>query len=303
MKKILFLAAAACIAFTSCGKRSLKANINNEVDTLSYTLGMVEAPEPEQLSNYLAQNHSDSAYVDEFLKGVRDGMLNIDDKKKMAYQLGLSVGTRFMMNDIANVERMIFSEDSTQHINIRNFLAGFNGMVHNRSQLKIDGKVVDREMAQKITQDKYQQAYKRQLEKQYAEHRKANEAFIDSIGKQAGVSKADKGVLYKVLTEGKGEMPKLNQVVEIKYEAKVMDGTVFDATAMHRTESDSYAVMEIANNSRGIAPGLAEALVKMPVGSKWIVYVPWQQAFGEMGSRSFPPYTAVIYEVELLSVK
>lgn len=303
MKKILFFAAIACVAFTSCGKRSLKANMNSEVDTLSYTLGMVEAPDAEQLSNYLKQNNSDSAYIDEFLKGVRDGMLNIDDKKKMAYQLGLSIGTRFMANDIANVERVVFAEDTLQHINVRNFLAGFNAMVHNRSQLKVNGQVVDREMAQKLTQEKYQQAYKRQMEKEYAGHRKANEAFIDSIGKLADIRKAENGVLYKVVTEGKGEMPKQNQVVEIVYEAKVMDGTVFDATKMHRTDTDSFAIMEIVNNSRGVAPGLAEALVKMPVGSKWIVYIPWQQAFGDEGTQRFPPYTAVIYEVELVSVK
>ena len=73
----------------ACGKQDKKTSsvkLGSEIDTVSYALGMSQAPTPEMIKGYLMQAGSDSAYVDAFFKGMKDGINAGDDKKEMAYQ-------------------------------------------------------------------------------------------------------------------------------------------------------------------------------------------------------------------------
>ncbi len=83
MKKILSLAViAAATLFASCNNGSPKASMKNDVDTLSYEIGLSQTA---GIENYFQQSGIDSAYIDDFLRGVKDGALAGDDKKKQAY--------------------------------------------------------------------------------------------------------------------------------------------------------------------------------------------------------------------------
>ena len=84
MKKITFVASMAIAAATlaSCGGNAPKASLKNEIDTLSYAIGMAQTP---GLNNYLAQAKGvDTTYIAEFIKGLTDGANAGDDKKKAA---------------------------------------------------------------------------------------------------------------------------------------------------------------------------------------------------------------------------
>lgn len=96
MKKILMAAVAAAALFTACEKPGgVKANLKTDIDTLSYALGVANSPGNEEIKNYLVQAGADSAYVEEFVKGLKEGLAIADNKKEMAYQLGMQTG---MMN-------------------------------------------------------------------------------------------------------------------------------------------------------------------------------------------------------------
>lgn len=92
MKKLTILAAVAIAAatFTACGNSTPKADLKNDIDTLSYALGFSQT---QGLRDYLSRGlNVDTAYIDEFVKGLNDGANAGDDKKKAAYYAGVQIG-------------------------------------------------------------------------------------------------------------------------------------------------------------------------------------------------------------------
>lgn len=81
MKKIILAAIIAATGLTSCNNGQPKANLKSDIDTLSYEMGMAMSQSEGEFQNYLSQSGSDSAYVDELLKGYVDGMKAADDKR------------------------------------------------------------------------------------------------------------------------------------------------------------------------------------------------------------------------------
>lgn len=138
-----------------------------------------------------------------------------------------------------------------------------------------------------------------------AKNREAGEAFLAENAKKPGVESKEvtladgkKATLqFKVLTKGTGEIPKENHTVSVNYVGKLIDGTEFDSSAKHG-QAFSTAV------SGGIIRGWTEALLMMPVGSKWELYIPADLAYGDrqMGPQILPGST-LIFEIELLSTK
>ena len=268
-------------------------SLKTDVDTLSYALGLVNAPNDEQIKMYLMQAGSDSAYVEQFFKGLKDGISASDNKKKTAYQLGLQSGMQIKNQMMTGLERQVFAGDSTRHLSIKNFLLGQADGRHDRSVLKdANGNKLEaqgiQEMLMKLVNDMTAKAN----EKVYGPKREASEAFMAQKAKEAGVQKLDGGVLYKVVKAGNGAVPKADQIVEVEYEGKLIDGTVFDA-------SKGQPVKFPANQ---VIPGWTTALTHMPVGSEWIVYIPWNQAYGERESGPIPPFSALEFKIKLVSV-
>lgn len=122
------------------------------------------------------------------------------------------------------------------------------------------------------------------------------QAFLAANKTKEGVVTLPSGVQYKVLKEGNGEKPELDEMAICNYRATLIDGTEFDSSAKHNGPA-TFAI-------RGMVKGLAEALQLMPVGSKWQIFVPPQLAYGENGGgQMIPPNATLIFEVELLGVK
>ncbi len=104
------------------------------------------------------------------------------------------------------------------------------------------------------------------------------------------------GLQYKVITEGHGEVPKASDEVEVIYEGRLIDGTVFDATSKHGgSKTDKF-------RANGLIKGWTEALTLMPVGSKWQVYIPYELAYGERQAGQIPPYSTLVFDLELVSI-
>ena len=93
MKKLFFgamMMAFAAATFVSCGNSTPKADLKDEVDTLSYAMGMAQT---QGLKEYLSDRlQIDTAYMDDFIKGLNDGANAGDDKKKAAYYAGIQIG-------------------------------------------------------------------------------------------------------------------------------------------------------------------------------------------------------------------
>lgn len=285
MKKIFMAALVGATALlTACNGSSPRANLKSDVDTLSYELGVVMSGDKSDFAMMLAQQGSDSAYVEEFLKGFADGMKAADDKKKMAYNLGLQNGMQLKMQ-MPNLEAQVFQGDSTKKVNVNNYLAGFIASANKNVTLKIDGKPVDKETANKHL-----------MEYMFGKQKKASADFMAAKAKEAGVKKLANGILYKEISAGSGDKRcTLNDSIIIKYEGKLPDGNVFDKSDRH----PEGVTMSLKN----VIKGWQTAIPQMPVGATWEIYIPYDQAYGENGSGPIPPFSALTFKVTLVGIK
>ena len=288
MKKLSFLfviAVAAVIA--SCGNGTPKANLKSDIDTMSYALGMVNT---EGLDQYLQHMGVDSAYMDEFVKGLNEAANAGDDKRKAAYLIGLQIGQQISQQIVKGINYQIFGEDSTQTISLNNFMAGFVSATLKK------GSVMTMEEAQVQAREKQQSIKEAQMQKLYGPWKEENDAFMAKIAKKEGVSKLENGVYYEVIEEGKGEIPADTSRVKVNYEGRLINDTIFDSS-LQRNEPMTFRCNQVI-------PGWTEALTHMPVGSKWKVYIPQDQAYGsrEAGGK-IKPFSTLVFEIELLSIE
>ena len=99
----------------------------------------------------------------------------------------------------------------------------------------------------------------------------------------------------EVIKEGNGEIPADTSRVEVNYEGKLINDTVFDSSY----ERKSPATFRCNQ----VIPGWTEALTHMPVGSTWMVYIPQDQAYAEREAGQIKPFSALKFKIELLSIK
>ncbi len=301
MKKILVaLTLTAGAALTSCNGVE-KKGIGTEIDTISYELGMANSVDEDQIKQWLASGQvgSDTAYVREFLRGVREGLQGGSDKKKAAYIAGLSMGMQ-SASQLAQMDEFILGADSTskEKFSREKFYAGFrDGVGGKYTALKIDGALITRDNVRYDVQPRISALAAKVAEKKYGENKRKSEAFIAAKAKEAGIQKLPGGTLYKVLVEGEGEPAHDGQIVNIVYEGRLADGTVFDASKMHPGPDGESVPMAVGS----AVPGFNEALKAMPVGAKWIIYIPYDQAYGEQDKGSIPPFSALVFELTILS--
>ena len=121
-------------------------------------------------------------------------------------------------------------------------------------------------------------------------------AFLKANAAKPGVTTLPSGLQYEVLTAGTGKKPGADDTVLCNYRGTLLDGTEFDSS-YKRGEPDSFPV-------GGVIKGWTEALQKMPVGSKWRIYVPAALAYGEKGAGAdIGPNAVLVFDIELLSIQ
>ncbi|MGL5947604.1 MAG: FKBP-type peptidyl-prolyl cis-trans isomerase [Aeromonas sp.] len=122
----------------------------------------------------------------------------------------------------------------------------------------------------------------------------AGEAFLAENAQRSEINVTESGLQYEVLVAGEGEKPVAGQSVRVHYHGMFTDGGVFDSS-VERGEPAEFPVT-------GVIAGWVEALQLMPVGSKWKLYIPHNLAYGARGAGSIPPYSALVFEVELIAI-
>ena len=289
MKKLTFVAllAIAVASFVaSCGKSSSNnANLKNDVDSFSYAIGMAQT---QGLKMYLTQMDIDTTYMDAFIKGLNEGANAGDDKKKAAYYMGIQIGQQISNRMVKGINHELFGEDSTKTISLKNFMAGFVQGVKGKKGL------MTVEQAGQVAQMKMMAIKAKNMEEQYGPLKKKGEEWMAANAKKAGVKTLPSGVQYKVIKEGSGAMPKDTSTVKVNYEGRLIDGTVFDSSYKR-----GEAVTLRANQ---VIKGWTEALVHMPAGSVWEVYIPQELAYGDREQGQIKPYSPLVFKIELISV-
>ncbi|MCB9251987.1 MAG: FKBP-type peptidyl-prolyl cis-trans isomerase [Flavobacteriales bacterium] len=119
--------------------------------------------------------------------------------------------------------------------------------------------------------------------------------FLESNKMKEGVKTTASGLQYKINTTGSGAVPTDGQTVTVHYTGTFADGKVFDSS-VQRGEPAKFGVNQVIK-------GWTEALLLMPVGSKWTLYIPPALAYGETGNDRIPGNSLLIFEVELIAVE
>jgi FKBP-type peptidyl-prolyl cis-trans isomerase FklB len=289
MRKFTFAALAAIAAVTlfSCGMGTPKANLKSDIDTVSYAIGMAQT---NGLKDYLVNRLGiDTAYMDEFIKGLNEGANAGDDKKKAAYYAGIQIGQQISNQMVKGINHELFGEDSTKTISLKNFMAGFiSGTTGKGGLMTLDS-------AQIVAQTLMQSIKAKTMEKEFGPNKVAGEKFLAENAKKEGVKTLEGGVQYKVIKEGTGAIPADTSRVKVHYEGRTLDGKVFDSS-YKRGEPSEFRCNQVIK-------GWTEALVHMPAGSVWEVYVPQELAYGpRQQGADIKPFSMLIFKIELVEV-
>lgn len=201
------------------------------------------------------------------------------DKQKVSYTIGISLAKDFKAKKIDVDPQMI--------------LQGL--------QDELGGKKLQMtEQEMEATMQKFQQEMMAKMEKEQkeegAKNRKGGEAFLAENKKKPGVITLANGLQYRVIKMGSGPKPTAQQTVKVHYRGTFIDGKEFDSS-YKRGQPIEFPV-------NGVIRGWSEALMLMPVGSKWELFIPPDLAYGDAGAGgTIPPGATLVFEVELLDVK
>lgn len=280
------MALAVGAGLASCTAQSPKANLKTDVDSLSYAIGMART---EGLTQYLMQQGVDTTQMAEFIKGFNEGATKID-KKDAAYMTGMQIGQMVSKQWVEGFNQQIFGNDSTQSLSRENMLAGFIAGVMGKNN------VMDKAAAEVYMRESMETIKEKALAVKYADNKAEGEKFLAENKTKEGVVTTPSGLQYKIITEGKGEIPADTCKVKVNYKGTLIDGTEFDSS-YKRNEPATFRANQVIK-------GWTEALTMMPVGSKWELYIPQELAYGsrETGGQ-IKPFSTLIFEVELVSIE
>lgn len=285
MKKFMMMAAvvASAMSFTACNNGG-KANLKTDVDTIAYCLGIAQS---QGLKQYMTmQLGVDSAYIDQFIKGMKEGAMNEANPKKDAYMKGLEVGKQ-VQQMAKGLSQEVFAGDSTQSVNVGTLLSGLIAGLQGTDTLTSEN-------AYKKFNEMLEPVRQANLEKQYGDNKVAGEKYLAENKKKEGVQVTPSGVQYRVLVEGNGPLPTDTTTLKVNYEGKLIDGTKFDSSY------DRNQPFEVNMAAPRVIPGWVEVLKLMPAGSKWEVVIPQEQAYGAQNMGQIKPFSTLVFTIEVL---
>lgn len=186
------------------------------------------------------------------------------------------------------VGMMVGNSVKTQvkEVNVEKFMQAFEDVMNDNELL--------------LTPDQaqaYMQAYGNALKKREFDEKIASEkAFLDANAARDEVSVTESGLQYEVLKSGEegGASPTKSDRVNVHYHGTLINGDVFDSS-VDRGEPIEFGVTQVIS-------GWTEVLQLMTVGDKWRVYIPYDLAYGDRDAGKITPYSALIFEIELLDV-
>ena len=303
MKKLYFVAvmAIAAATMTSCGSSTPKASMNNDVDTVSYAAGIVLSNNFNQYHVFDQQLGLDSAYMNDFIRGINEALSAADSKKQEAYLAGLQIGQQITKQIVPSMSRDFFGDDSTKVVSAKNVVAAFiSGLRGGKDALMTNEEAdsiqnVFTERQREIAEAKRQAELEARYIEEFGDNKAAGEQFLAENKEKEGVVTTASGLQYKVITMGDGKVPTANDQVKVEYEGRLIDGTVFDSSAQHGDEPATFGVGQVIK-------GWTEALQLMPVGSEWEVYIPQNLAYGAQNMGTIKPFSALIFKVKLIEV-
>ncbi len=198
---------------------------------------------------------------------------------KASYAIGFDLGK--------NLKK--YSED----ISLENMIQGIRDGISGKNS------ILTEEETKKTLTEFQQTIIKKELERRKEvaiKNKVEEEKFLAENAKKEGVVTTVSGLQYKIINEGNGPKPTLEDTVKVHYKGTFINGKEFDSS-YKRGEPVTFQL-------KNMIPGWIEALQLMKSGSKWQIFIPSSLAYGEQGAGDIiEPNSLLIFEVELLEVE
>lgn len=238
-------------------------------DSLSYSAGVYMARNMRSIA--VEQMNVDESCMSDFVRGIKDAFPLEQNAKSAAYSAGLEAGAAAVQMMQRSAE-MLSGEEGAISINPQMFIEGVASAVLDDNAVMPNPDAIDFFNS--------------------CRYRKQSEQFMAKNATREGVQVLPSGLQYKITTLGNGPLATADDAVLCIYRGIFPGGATFDS-------SRGEAVKLTLNT---LVPGLEQALQLLPEGSSAKVYVPWQLGYGKEGKGNIPPYSALVYDIELKKV-
>ena len=205
-----------------------------------------------------------------YARAIQEDYGRASEKARVSYAFGVLIGSNLRTADVE------FDYDA--------FTDGVRDIMENGTAQFTDQEAIE------IVEAALQKAFDRRN----LENRRAEEEFLAANSQRPEVSITPSGLQYEIIVETDGEKPSPNSTVRVFYTGTFTDGSVFDYSM---EEDGAYIPLQM------VIPGWTEGLLLMSEGSRYLLYIPSDLAYGTDGIQSIiPPYSTLIFDVELLEI-
>lgn len=201
-----------------------------------------------------------------------------DETAKLNYSVGYQIGADFKQQEFEVRPEAVLR-------GIEDAMSGSNSLM-SKEEMRRTMADVGKQVAE-LKKKKRQQA---------SDYTEKNRQFLVENGKRPGITTTDSGLQYRVLEQGGGKHPALDDKVLVHYRGKLINGTQFDSSRK-RNKPASFQVNQVIK-------GWTEALQLMKRGDHWQLFIPSELAYGVKGAgTTIPPNSTLIFDVELISIQ
>jgi FKBP-type peptidyl-prolyl cis-trans isomerase FklB len=257
----------------TCPNKVKHVKLTSKNDSLNYTFGLINGFE---LAQQVLLEDADGKLKTEFIQYVNKG-LKSQIMNPSIVEIGQEIG------------KELKKQEETGLFGLSNLTTDFarikQGLLHG---ITGNTKIWDSQAASEYVQNTM-------TDIKYGKLKRDAEQFLAENQSREGVITTESGLQYEVVKLGTGNKPRIQDKVKVHYHGTMIDGTVFDSS-VERGEPITFALTQVI-------PGWTEGLQLMPVGSKFIFYIPYNLGYGEQQVGPIAPYSTLIFEVELLDIE
>jgi FKBP-type peptidyl-prolyl cis-trans isomerase FklB len=310
----VILSALAVATLSACQTGGGSSKLETLSDSVSYAMG---AGDGQQLITSFKRNGIDSLVnVDLYLKTLQEvsegtpSSINFEENKDMLQNFFREFQTDMMRaaQDSTYVKSFNPSASRVDSVSILMGASDAENLKKGLAQRGMDSilnvglyvktivaaakeqeLLIDPQEYQATVQKFFSDIEEKELMAKHGENKKAGEEFLAINKGKEGVTTTASGLQYEVIKEGNGNKPGYTDKVNVTYKGTLIDGTEFDAG------TTSFGVNQVI-------PGWTEALQLMSVGAKYKLFIPQEIAYGKRAAGSIPPFSTLVFEVELHSI-
>ena len=248
-------------------------------DSFSYAMGLAQST---SLKQYLVMREGiDTAYISYVAKGLAANISEAEEKQAIAYASGLRIAQMNRQQVVPMLNKQATGKSDTTYTQLPEFTRGLCDGLNGA--------------ATALTPDSAMKLAERQINYYKGVYKQANIDFLANHKKQKGVETTKSGLQYTILSKGTGALPTDTSEVEVHYEGRLIDGTIFDSS-YQRKRPATFRCDQVIK-------GWTEALQMMPEGSLWEIVIPAELAYGDRENQKIPANSTLIFRVELIKVK